>query len=499
MEFTPVQRVVFKLVRGLPLDDVQKFPLRSFEPGRDGHSWSVTEHTEKSYVRKLYDEGRCNVSGTGFGTGFRDVTLVAGRRSGKTTIAGALCAHELRDHLGRDHDGALTFLSVTHSRDGAGIALRAMTDAALSLPEVAARRANDTAAYMCFQSDQDVRESGPWAGSQRQAKASLKLAARSAFAKGLRGSNLAFLCLDEVDAFYEGQAEDVWLSCRPGTCRVDGRIFVVGTPLHIRPRWFRKHYEDGKGLRLRIPTWELNPHVDARFLGEEYRRQGARFWAEFGACFMEEVCEVRPVGLGLSSPIYASPPPTAVEVRRAVTVDDLVAEMRRAVRGEKDEHDRVIDAYKAKVREAGRDAPVKDHVYERWVEHDILAGWINEFGQAEPVPQGSSPPDRVGEAMTLNEIGRQHQAWQDKNFDGISLLTQGLCLSEECGEVSRAIVKAHHGVRAKDRGNLAEELADVILVATSLATRAGIDLDAAVAAKAAKRDLKDFRARPETG
>lgn len=101
--------------------------------------------------------------------------------------------------------------------------------------------------------------------------------------------------------------------------------------------------------------------------------------------------------------------------------------------------------------------------------------------------------------MTLNEIGKAHCDWQNKNLDGISVLTQGLVLAEECGEVARAIVKAHHGIRAHDRGNLAEELADVILVATSLAVREGIDLDAAVAAKSAKRDLKDFRARPLTG
>lgn len=109
-------------------------------------------------------------------------------------------------------------------------------------------------------------------------------------------------------------------------------------------------------------------------------------------------------------------------------------------------------------------------------------------------------PVRVGVSMTpLNEIGQRHREWQDRNFDGISVLTQGLVLAEECGEVARAIVKEHHGIRAHDRGNLAEELADVILVATALAARAGIDMDAALASKAARRDLKDFRARPETG
>lgn len=111
------------------------------------------------------------------------------------------------------------------------------------------------------------------------------------------------------------------------------------------------------------------------------------------------------------------------------------------------------------------------------------------------------PHDVAGLGVTpLKAIGQAHREWQDKNFgDTVSALTQGLVLAEECGEVARVIVKRHAGIREHDRGDLADELADVVLVATALAVREGIDLDAAVASKAARRDLKDFKARPSTG
>lgn len=111
-----------------------------------------------------------------------------------------------------------------------------------------------------------------------------------------------------------------------------------------------------------------------------------------------------------------------------------------------------------------------------------------------------SPPEqepRVGTA--LNEIGARHREWQDKNFDNCTSLTQALALAEECGEVCRAVLKTHHGIRESDRGQVGEELADVILVATALAHRLGIDIDLEVSKKAAKRDLKNFRARPDSG
>ncbi len=100
---------------------------------------------------------------------------------------------------------------------------------------------------------------------------------------------------------------------------------------------------------------------------------------------------------------------------------------------------------------------------------------------------------------SLNSIGRAVREWQDRNFDGVSMLTQGLVLGEECGEVQRAIVKTHHGVRAQSRGDLAEELGDVLMCALSIADRAGIDIDGALHERFHRLMTLDFRADPEAG
>lgn len=508
LTFTPVQRVVFKLIQGLPLDDTQKFPVRSFEPRPDGFTWTTTEHTERSYVWKLFREGRCNVSGRASGTGFKQVVLVAGRRSGKSVLAAALATKEMEGRVST-HTGTETLgcMTVSHIKDQAVLAYRSMVETMLLSPTLRPRLANETQMYIRFQTDDDIRRTGTWVGSQRQAQASIKVGAMASYAKGIRGNRLAFLCIDEPDAMMGDQAQEAWLAGAPCTHPWGGTVFIVGSPIRSsgRPKgWFRKQYEKREGLCLRIPTWEMNPTFDPGWLGSDYLKDPITFWAEWGACFIEEVHGERPV----DAPVpYCSPTLHVPGVRlgdtvvfRPVTTEDLVGEMRRAARGEKDGHDLVIDAFRERVRRGHGGLTEGRREYEKYVEHDILVGGMSDAGGAQALPEGwAPPPDRVGEAMTLNEIGRRHREWQDKNFEHISTLTQGLVLAEECGEVARAIVKRHHGIRAHDRGNLAEELADVVLVAAGLAAREGIDLDEAVKAKAAKRDLKDFRARPETG
>ncbi len=97
----------------------------------------------------------------------------------------------------------------------------------------------------------------------------------------------------------------------------------------------------------------------------------------------------------------------------------------------------------------------------------------------------------------LNDIGACVRVWQDGCFPDTDLLQQALVLAEEVGEVCRAVVKTHQRVRPATRGNLAEELADVIIVATALADRAGIDLDAALDARLARLLTLDFTADVE--
>jgi NTP pyrophosphatase (non-canonical NTP hydrolase) len=66
-----------------------------------------------------------------------------------------------------------------------------------------------------------------------------------------------------------------------------------------------------------------------------------------------------------------------------------------------------------------------------------------------------------------------------------------LCLAEEVGEVVQAYRRATGRARTTaDWSAVAEELADVVIVAHVTAELAGIDLDAAVTAKLAAIDAR---------
>ena len=55
MKLFPVQRVILKAHYGLELSGEKSFEIS------DWRRENVEHHSEKSYLKKLYDEGRCNI------------------------------------------------------------------------------------------------------------------------------------------------------------------------------------------------------------------------------------------------------------------------------------------------------------------------------------------------------------------------------------------------------------------------------------------------------
>jgi len=82
--------------------------------------------------------------------------------------------------------------------------------------------------------------------------------------------------------------------------------------------------------------------------------------------------------------------------------------------------------------------------------------------------------------IDLKAIQEESEAWRVRNFGDAPLERRGLVLSEETGEVARAIVKGAEKVRT-DYGNLSDELGDVIIAACSVASKAGLDIEACLA------------------
>jgi intein/homing endonuclease len=77
MTLFPVQRVILKAHYGLELDDENTFEIS------DWTRTKIETHTEKSYLRKIYEDGRCNIGEVIPGKQRREMILSIGRRSGK--------------------------------------------------------------------------------------------------------------------------------------------------------------------------------------------------------------------------------------------------------------------------------------------------------------------------------------------------------------------------------------------------------------------------------
>jgi|APSaa5957512493_1039668.scaffolds.fasta_scaffold01542_4 hypothetical protein len=77
MTLFPVQRVILKAHYGLELDDEKTFEIS------DWTRTKIETHTEKSYLRKIYEDGRCNIGEVIPGKQRREMILSIGRRSGK--------------------------------------------------------------------------------------------------------------------------------------------------------------------------------------------------------------------------------------------------------------------------------------------------------------------------------------------------------------------------------------------------------------------------------
>ncbi len=113
----------------------------------------------------------------------------------------------------------------------------------------------------------------------------------------------------------------------------------------------------------------------------------------------------------------------------------------------------------------------------------------------------ASTPDHARPA-DLRTIARRLQAdltahRRDAITDANALDVQALCVAEEAGELVGAYRRwAGKARRTGTRRELEDEIADVLIVTAVFAERAGIDLDAAIAAKLAVIYTRGWREPP---
>jgi len=314
MTLFPIQRIILKAHYGLELDDIQTFKISDWRR----EDWE--EHTEKSYLKKLFKEGRCNIGEVVPGHQRREMILSIGRRSGKTTISACIAAYETyklikkedpQKYYGLPSSNNIQIISVATDKDRAGLLYQEVSGHYRSCAFFGPYTANNTLSYARFQTPADVEKYGRYI-EDASAKATLKVTFRSCVAKGLRGAGNICVILDEVAHFTDkGQsgAEEVYNAVVPSTSaysakdpdnpsipigEVEGRVILISSPLG-KQGLFYKLFQIGMGgggastnmLCVQAPTWEVNPTVPAEEFEKHYLKNAAVFFTEYGGEFTD--------------------------------------------------------------------------------------------------------------------------------------------------------------------------------------------------------------------
>lgn len=99
-------------------------------------------------------------------------------------------------------------------------------------------------------------------------------------------------------------------------------------------------------------------------------------------------------------------------------------------------------------------------------------------------------PDNI----TLRKLQQMVDEWIKSTGRGyFSPLTNMALLAEETGEVARVVSRRYgdHVAKPTDNLELADELADLIWVATAIANQTGIDLTEAILNNLQKKNIRD--------
>ncbi|MEI6297457.1 MAG: hypothetical protein WCO84_07525, partial [bacterium] len=320
MNLLPVQRVILKAHYGIPLDDVTTFSLRNWRGNK------MVTYTEKSYLRMLFDDKRCNISEVIPGEERRELILSIGRRSGKTFLAAAIAAYETykllmkgcpQKYYGLLPTNNIQIISVATDKDQAGLLYQEASGHFRNCGFFLPYTANNTQTYARFQTPYDTDRYGRYSDDP-SAKATLKVTFRSCIAKGLRGAGNIVVILDEMAHFTDdGQssAEEVYKAVTPSKSTfsqkdpitkmpvpgpngedgiVESRVIAISSPLGRQGQFYKLFQQAMKGgrpsrgmLAIQAPTWEVNPTIPISELEDSYFKDPASFFVEYGGEFSD--------------------------------------------------------------------------------------------------------------------------------------------------------------------------------------------------------------------
>lgn len=315
----PVQKFILKLYYNIPLDTVlsDNVPDRIRITDRFGVH-VLHELTEVQYLQFLYSQGRCNIKEQD-SRHRRELLLILGRRSGKSTLSALIAAYELYKLLRRGHPQAyygippgneIRVLCVANDKEQASIVYSEMGGHVEAVDYFKSAQVGHTQTFMRFQTDNDRKQFGEGPGH----KATLTATFKSSIAKGLRGRGIMCAILDELAFFVDdgkSSAERVYKAIVPSIAQFspknpknkreptgpsEGRVVAISSP-DAREGFFYRLYQIAMAkdkasqnmLMIQAPTWEVNTGLSSDYYETEYNKDAKSFATEHGAEFSDRV------------------------------------------------------------------------------------------------------------------------------------------------------------------------------------------------------------------
>jgi len=301
----PVQRMVLKALYGIPLDDQNKFEVRTTLT-------EIQSFTEVSYLQYLYEEGRSSIAAVTPGGKAQEAVVVIGRRAGKTQLLSYILLYEAYRllHLEDPHrryglvsSNSIGLRCIAINRDMAQF-INHHLKSLLTRSSLKKRVAQSTIRGHRFQTKRDVEETGSYFTNPR-ARSSVDLQVSSATSKGLRGIGCLVVAFDELAHFSGGSAEDSYNAAAPAVAAFtpkneeglpdgphEGLRVMFSSPNGPQGLFYNK-FQEGHDLRqervvaLQIPTWEMNPTVSLDLLQDCKEQNELLFRQEYGAEFVD--------------------------------------------------------------------------------------------------------------------------------------------------------------------------------------------------------------------
>lgn len=307
----PAQRFIIKMYYGLELDDGSN---RDIIIKDQFNEEEIYRFNESEYRDFLFSEGRTNKDSDG--AWLTDLTLVMGRRAGKTLLTSCIISYEIykllsyycpQEYYGIVPESEIRVTCVATSKETAGELFNAITGNIERSEFFRKFRGRPTKQSMSLRTQRDLDKYG------ENGRATLSVHVAPCSAKGLRGHNNIIVALDEMAFFFEDERREgrdstsdrndraIYKAVTPSVAKFQGKdgkphgkIICISSP-NTKSGKFYELYESSfqeetkNQLMLQAPTWELDSNLSSEFLHNEYNSSRTNFYVEYGAQFSDRV------------------------------------------------------------------------------------------------------------------------------------------------------------------------------------------------------------------